>query len=313
MKIIFAGTPDFSVGCLEALIAHGYDVLAVYCQPDRPAGRGRKLQAGPVKQAALNHNIPVFQPLSLKGEKEQAELASHGADLMVVVAYGLLLPQAVLDTPRYGCINVHASLLPRWRGAAPIQRCIEAGDGETGVTIMQMDAGLDTGDMLHKVTLAIDEKMTGGALHDALAMLGAQALVDTVAQIPDGLNPEPQDGTLANYAHKLDKQDAQVDWSKSATAIHNKVRAFNPWPVCWSELGDLRLRIWATEPDDQQGQPGKMLSADGNGIVVGCGQNSVRVTRLQAPGNKPLNVRDFANGHDLASWVGQTFTGVTRS
>jgi methionyl-tRNA formyltransferase len=308
MRIIFAGTPDFSVGCLEALIQAQHQVVAVYCQPDRPAGRGRKLQAGPVKQKALEHDIPVFQPMSLKGEDEQQQLRALDSDLMVVVAYGLLLPQAVLDTPRYGCINVHASLLPRWRGAAPIQRCIEAGDQETGVTIMQMDAGLDTGDMLTKTSLAIGAEMTGGELHDKLAVIGAKALIETIKDIPNGLNPNAQDHGLANYAHKLHKNDARIDWQQDAFAIVNKIRAFNPWPVCWTELDGQRIRLWQAQIDeDAQGRAGTILEASAAGIVVATGSAAVRITQLQAPGNKALAIKDFANGHDLQEWVGSLF------
>lgn len=310
MRIIFAGTPDFSVSCLEALLQTEHDVIAVYCQPDRPAGRGRKLQAGPVKQCALNNDIPVFQPLDLKTTTAQAELAAHDADLMVVVAYGLLLPQAVLDTPRYGCINVHASLLPRWRGAAPIQRCIEAGDHETGVTIMQMDAGLDTGDMLHKVSMPISATMTGGQLHDALAEIGSKALIDTIALIPGQLKPAKQNHELANYAHKLSKQDAAIDWQQNAAQIANKIRAFNPWPVCWTNLGEQRLRIWNAVAEDGSTDSaiGTITAADANGILVETGKGLLRITQLQAPGNKPLSIKDFANGQPLENWIGQRFS-----
>lgn len=307
MKIIFAGTPDFSVGCLQALLNAGHEIVAVYCQPDRPAGRGRKLQAGPVKQCALENNLPVHQPVSLKTDQEQATLAAFGADLMVVVAYGLILPQAVLDTPKYGCINVHASLLPRWRGAAPIQRCIEAGDSETGVTIMQMDAGLDTGDMLHKVALPITPGLTGGALHDQLATLGAEALVKTVANIPNNLTPEKQDDAQANYAHKLDKQDARIDWQTDADAIQNKMRAFNPWPVCWSELNGERVRFWAGHAEEGHADAGLILSADKNGVLIGTGDGLLRVTQLQTPGNKPLTAVQLANGNTFSQWSGNRF------
>lgn len=309
MKIIFAGTPDFSVGCLKALVEAEHEVVAVYCQPDRPAGRGRKLQPGPVKACALELGIPVFQPLSLKGDAEQQQLAELDADLMVVVAYGLILPQAVLDAPRFGCINVHASLLPRWRGAAPIQRCIEAGDRETGVTIMQMDAGLDTGDMLHKAKLAIDANCSGGELHDQLAAIGAQALIETIQLIPNGLKPEPQNEQLANYAHKLAKADARIDWQQGAADIANKIRAFNPWPVCWSELEDERIRLWAAEAETngQPAQPGMITAADPDGIVIACGKNQLRIQSLQTPGNKAVSVKNFANGHDLSQWLGKQF------
>jgi len=305
LKIIFAGTPDFSVACLQALLDAGHEVVAVYCQPDRPAGRGRKLQSGPVKSCAEANGLTVFQPLSLKEEAAQAELAALQADLMVVVAYGLILPQAVLETPRYGCINVHASLLPKWRGAAPIQRCIEAGDTQTGVTIMQMDAGLDTGDMLYKTRVEISPQMTGGELHDRLASDGAAALVATIAQIPDALQPEPQDDSLASYAHKLSKAEAAIDWSRTSDEIHNQVRAFNPWPVCWTTHQGKRLRIWSTKPQAGQATAGEIIAADTNGLVVGCGENLLSIQRLQAEGSKPMSIAEFANGHDLSAWIGQ--------
>ena len=293
------------MACLQALLDAEHEVVAVYCQPDRPAGRGRKLQSGPVKACAEANGLAVFQPLSLKDPAAQTELASHQADLMVVVAYGLILPQAVLDTPRYGCINVHASLLPHWRGAAPIQRCIEAGDQQTGVTIMQMDAGLDTGDMLHKTTVDIGPDMTGGELHDQLAISGAAALVDTIARIPGELSPEPQDNAQASYAHKLSKAEAAIDWTQTAAAINNKIRAFNPWPVCWTTQNGQRLRLWAATVLPGQAAPGEIVSADATGLVVGCGEHLLSIQRLQAEGSKPLAINQFANGHDLASWVGQ--------
>lgn len=307
MKIIFAGTPDFSVACLQALLDAGHDVVAVYCQPDRPAGRGRKLQSGPVKACAEAHQLPVYQPLSLKDADAQATLASHQADLMVVVAYGLILPQAVLDTPRFGCINVHASLLPKWRGAAPIQRCIEAGDQQTGVTIMQMDAGLDTGDMLQKTSIEISAQMTGGELHDALASSGAQALVETIALIPDELQAEKQDDALASYAHKLSKAEAEIDWSATADDIHNKVRAFNPWPVCWTEQQGQRLRIWNTQATNGQAPAGEIVKAGPEGLIVGCGSGLLSIEKLQAAGGKPMTIGEFANGRDISSWVGSRF------
>lgn len=307
MKIIFAGTPDFSVACLQALLNAGHDIVAVYCQPDRPAGRGRKLQAGPVKRCAEENGLAIYQPLSLKDSAEQAALAAHQADLMVVVAYGLILPQAVLDTPKFGCINVHASLLPRWRGAAPIQRAIEAGDTESGVTIMQMDAGLDTGNMLYKTNCVITEDMTGGELHDALAASGAQALVETIELLPDQLKPAAQDDSQANYAHKLSKAEAQIDWSQTAGAIHNKVRAFNPWPVCWTSLQQQRLRVWQTSVLPGQAAIGEIVSADADGLVVGTGQGLLAIHTLQAAGSKPLKMGEFANGHDINSWIGMRF------
>lgn len=307
MKIIFAGTPDFSVGCLQALLDAGHEVVAVYCQPDRPSGRGRKLQSGPVKCCAEQNNLAIYQPLSLKDQAAQSVLASHNADLMVVVAYGLILPQVVLDTPKLGCINVHASLLPRWRGAAPIQRAIEAGDSTTGVTIMQMDAGLDTGDMLHKTNTAITANMTGGELHDKLATSGAQALIETISLLPDRIQPSTQDDALANYAHKLSKAEAQIDWSQPAAAIHNKVRAFNPWPVCWTEHQQQRLRVWKTSVLEGNAPAGEIISAGSDGLVIGTGEALLAIHTLQAAGSKPMAMNEFANGHDIASWLGTRF------
>ena len=231
LNIIFAGTPDFAAVALAALLESEHNVIAVYTQPDRPAGRGRKLKASPVKQLALEHNLPVLQPTSLKGAEEQQQLADFQPDLMVVAAYGLLLPKVVLETPRYGCLNIHASLLPRWRGAAPIQRAILAGDSESGVTIMQMDEGLDTGGMLYKLTTPIDDGDSAQQLHDRLAELGADALLQTLAKLPGGLEPEPQDEAQATYAKKLDKQEAAIDWTHSARQITRQINAFNPWPV----------------------------------------------------------------------------------
>lgn len=307
MKIIFAGTPDFSVACLQALLDAGHEIVAVYCQPDRPAGRGRKLQSGPVKRCAEANNLDIYQPLSLKNAEDQSILASHQADLMIVVAYGLILPQVVLDTPKLGCINVHASLLPRWRGAAPIQRAIEAGDSETGVTIMQMDAGLDTGDMLQKSTTTITANMTGGELHDALAISGAEALVGTISLLPEQINPISQDDGLANYAHKLSKAEAQINWSHTAATIHNKVRAFNPWPVCWTEHQQQRLRVWKTSVVEGSAPVGEVVRAGPDGLIVGAGEGLIAIQTLQAAGSKPLSISEFANGHDIASWVGTRF------
>ena len=237
LKLIFAGTPDFAARHLAALLSSGHEVVAVYTQPDKPAGRGQKLTASPVKELALAHDLPVYQPASLRNEAAQAELAALGADLMVVVAYGLILPKAVLDTPRLGCINVHGSLLPRWRGAAPIQRSIWAGDAETGVTIMQMDVGLDTGAMIRKVTCPIASDETSASLYDKLAGLGPQALVDTLDAMAAGdTAAEPQDDALANYAEKLSKEEARIDWSMDAVAIARCIRAFNPWPISWFDV-----------------------------------------------------------------------------
>ncbi len=300
LRIVFAGTPEFAAESLAAVLNTEHQVVAVYTQPDRPAGRGRKLRPSPVKALALEHDLPVYQPLSLKDSEQQQILADLNADLMIVVAYGLLLPQAVLDTPRLGCINVHASLLPRWRGAAPIHRALLAGDAVTGITIMQMDAGLDTGDMLSKAECAIEASDTSGSLHDRLAVLGAQLLVDTLAPLAAGtLTPEPQDNDLATYAHKLEKQEGQIDWSLPADEILRRVRGFNPWPVCFTRLAEDNLRIWSAEMDAaaSDAAPGTIVASDGDGIRIACGQGSLRLTQLQLPGGKAQPVKTLLNAH----------------
>ncbi|MBA4502930.1 methionyl-tRNA formyltransferase [Marinobacterium marinum] len=300
LRIIFAGTPEFAAESLAAVLNTQHEVVAVYTRPDQPAGRGRKLRPSPVKALALEHGLPVYQPRSLKEAEQQAILAELKADLMIVVAYGLLLPQVVLDTPRLGCINVHASLLPRWRGAAPIHRSLLAGDTTTGITIMQMDAGLDTGDMLSKAECNIQTDDTSGLLHDRLAVLGAELLVDTLAPLAAGtLTPEPQDNALATYAHKLEKQEGQIDWSLPAKEVARRVRGFNPWPVCFTRLGDDNLRIWAAEPDTTaaEAEAGTIIAANGEGILVACGQGSVRLTQLQLPGGKTQPVKTLMNAH----------------
>ncbi len=310
LRIIFAGTPDFAASSLAAVLNSEHEVVAVYTQPDRPAGRGRKLRPSPVKSLALEHNLPVYQPLSLKGEAEQQELAALNADLMIVVAYGLILPQAVLDAPRLGCINVHASLLPRWRGAAPIHRALLAGDEVTGITIMQMDAGLDTGDMLTKSECAILAQDTSGSLHDRLAEQGAQTLVSTLAPLAAGeLTPEVQDDALATYAHKLEKQEGQIDWHQPAAEIARRIRGFNPWPVCFSNLGGENVRIWSGQADDQttNAVPGTIVSADAKGIRVAAGTGSVLLTELQLPGGRPQSARDLLNAHSARLAPGVTF------
>ncbi|WP_244061387.1 methionyl-tRNA formyltransferase, partial [Aeromonas caviae] len=259
---------------LAALLSSGHEVVAVYTQPDKPAGRGQKLTASPVKELALAHDLPVYQPASLRNEAAQAELAALGADLMVVVAYGLILPKAVLDTPRLGCINVHGSLLPRWRGAAPIQRSIWAGDAETGVTIMQMDVGLDTGAMIRKVTCPIASDETSASLYDKLAGLGPQALVDTLdAMVAGDTAAEPQDDALANYAEKLSKEEARIDWSMDAVAIERCIRAFNPWPISWFDVAGQTVKVWQAEvvAQDHGQAAGTLLKADKQGIEVATG------------------------------------------
>ncbi|MFQ2481994.1 methionyl-tRNA formyltransferase [Aeromonas caviae] len=298
LKLIFAGTPDFAARHLAALLSSGHEVVAVYTQPDKPAGRGQKLTASPVKEMALAHDLPVYQPASLRNEAAQAELAALGADLMVVVAYGLILPKAVLDTPRLGCINVHGSLLPRWRGAAPIQRSIWAGDAETGVTIMQMDVGLDTGAMIRKVTCPIASDETSASLYDKLAGLGPQALVDTLDAMAAGdTAAEPQDDALANYAEKLSKEEARIDWSMDAVAIERCIRAFNPWPISWFDVAGQTVKVWQAKvvAQDHGQAAGTLLKADKQGIEVATGQGVLRLLTLQPPGKKAMSVSDLLN------------------
>lgn len=300
LKIIFAGTPDFAADHLAALLATEHSIVAVYSQPDRPAGRGKKLQASPVKQLALEHGIEVYQPASLKKEEVQQQLAALDADLMVVVAYGLILPQKVLDTPKYGCINVHGSLLPRWRGAAPIQRAIWAGDTETGVTVMQMDAGLDTGPMLAKQSLPIAATDTSASLYQKLAELGPKALVEAVDQLPQ-LVPEVQNDEQANYADKLSKQEAKIDWSLSAEQLARNVRAFNPWPIAFFELDVGPIKVWqatVAKGANTKVKSGQILAADKRGLLVACGANgeqALLLESIQLPGKKAMAAADVLN------------------
>lgn len=298
LKIIFAGTPDFAARHLQALINSEHDVIAVYTQPDRPAGRGKKLTASPVKALAQQHNINVFQPASLRNEDAQTELASLNADIMVVVAYGLILPKIVLDTPRLGCINVHGSILPRWRGAAPIQRALWAGDTETGVTIMQMDVGLDTGDMLLKTHLPIETNDTSASLYEKLAEQGPQALVEALTGLSDGsLKAQKQDEALANYAEKLSKEEARIDWHKSAKQLWQEIRAFNPWPVSYFEHQQSVIKIWQATYNAQtcSQAPGTVISATKQGIEVATADGSLIIETMQLPNKKPLNVADILN------------------
>lgn len=296
LRIVFAGTPEFAAEHLKALLDSPHQIIAVYSQPDRPAGRGQKLTASPVKQLALQHGVPLYQPQTLRDPAAQAELAALAPDLLVVVAYGLILPQVVLDIPRLGCINSHASLLPRWRGAAPIQRAIEAGDSESGVTVMQMEAGLDTGPMLLKVSTPIAADDTGGSLHDRLAGLGPQAVIEAIGGLASGtLVGEVQDDSLATYAHKLNKDEARLDWTRPAVELERLVRAFHPWPICHSTLSGEALKVHAAELGEGSGAPGSILAADKQGLVVACGQGALRLTRLQLPGGKALNFSDLYN------------------
>ena len=296
LRIVFAGTPEFAASHLQALLDSEHSVVAVYTQPDRPAGRGQKLTPSAVKKLALEHGIPVLQPVNLRSAEAQQELADLNADLMVVVAYGLILPQVVLDTLRLGCINSHASLLPRWRGAAPIQRAIEAGDTESGITVMQMEAGLDTGPMLLKVRTPILASDTGGSLHDRLATLGPDAVLTAIQGLLDGsLTPEAQLDGLATYAHKLNKQAALIDWQRPAAALDCQIRAMYPWPICHTNLAGETLKIHAAELAEGQGQPGEILKADRSGLLVACGEQALRLTHLQLPNSKALAFSDLLN------------------
>jgi methionyl-tRNA formyltransferase len=302
LNIIYAGTPEFAATALAALLETEHHICAVYTQPERPAGRGRKLKASPVKELALEHGIEVRQPESLKGGETQQALAELHPDVMIVAAYGLLLPQEVLSMPRLGCLNIHASLLPRWRGAAPIQRAILDGDAETGVTIMQMDVGLDTGEMLYKLTTPITAEDNAGHLHDRLAELGARAIVEALQAIQAGtITPEPQDDTLANYAKKLNKAEAAIDWHQPAALIARQVAAFNPWPVAQTQLEEKVLRIWEAEalPESVSAGPGSVVAEGKQGIDVACGEGTLRLKRIQLPGGKPLSAAEFLNGRSL--------------
>lgn len=325
MRLIFAGTPEFAQGAMAALHAAGHEIVLVLTQPDRPAGRGMKLQPSPVKQWALQHDVPVAQPRSLRLDGKYPEDAAsarqtlldakleHKADAMIVAAYGLILPQWVLDLPPKGCLNIHASLLPRWRGAAPIHRAIEAGDTETGITIMQMDAGLDTGDMLLVLPCAISPTDTTAVLHDRLAELGGQAIVQALASL-DALPHQPQPTEGVNYAHKIDKTEAALDWALPAEVLARRIRAFDPFPGMTVPLatasGTETLKLWQAmaEPAAQAAEAGTVLSADASGVRVACGEGQLCLTQLQRPGGKRLNAADFLRGCPLQ--VGQRLVGA---
>ncbi|TXK97324.1 methionyl-tRNA formyltransferase [Methylococcaceae bacterium HT1] len=302
MKIIFAGTPDFAVPALLMLLGSEHEVVAVYTQPDRPSGRGRKLQLGPVKQLALSADIPVFQPINLKQEEDVAQLKTLDADLMVVVAYGLILTQAVLDVPRLGCINIHGSLLPRWRGAAPINRAIMAGDKQTGVTIMRVVKQLDAGDMLLKIACEIGDQETASELHDRMMVMGAEGLRKTLELMQaNQLSPEKQDEALVTYAHKLDKSESALDWTRSAGDLVRQVRGLNAWPVAQTKLQGKVMRVWQVEVVDinSNATPGLILD-DNKHIDVVTGDGVLRLLEIQMPGKKRMQVVDFLNAHNVA-------------
>lgn len=307
LNIIFAGTPEFAALHLQALINSKHNIVAVYSQPDRPAGRGKKLQASAVKQLALEHNLNVYQPHSLKTDEAQAQLAELNADIMIVVAYGLILPKLVLDTPKLGCLNVHGSLLPKWRGAAPIQRSLWAGDAETGVTIMKMDEGLDTGPMLLKQPLRIEATDTSATLYQKLSEVGPKALLEALSQLKD-LLPEVQDDKLATHAKKLSKEEAKIDWQLTAAQLERNIRAFNPWPMAFFSVQDNNVKVHGAEvvktPSDKLGiAPGHILQVGKNGILVSTKEDSLLLTKLQPPGKKPMSATDLLNGR--AEWFKQ--------
>ncbi|RHT74655.1 methionyl-tRNA formyltransferase [Butyricicoccus sp. AM28-25] len=299
MRIVFMGTPDFAVPSLQALIDAGHDVCAVYTQPDKPQGRKQILTAPPVKTLALEHDIPVFQPNTLKNGDEQARLRELAPEVIIVVAYGKLLPKAVLDIPPHGCINVHGSLLPRWRGAAPIQWAVIAGDEMAGVTTMQMAEGLDTGDMLLTYETKVGEKETAGELFDRLAQSGAELLTQTLVKL-DEITPRPQDDAQSCYAHMLDKQMAVIDWSKSAHEIDCLIRGLNPWPIALTTLSGERLKVFAAEKANGRGEPGTVLEADPKkGLTVACGEGALKLTEIQLVGGKRMKATDFLRGHAI--------------
>jgi len=298
LRIIFAGTPDFAARHLDALLSSEHQIVGVFTQPDRPAGRGNKLTPSPVKVLAEQHQIPVFQPKSLRPEENQHLVADLNADVMVVVAYGLILPKAVLEMPRLGCINVHGSLLPRWRGAAPIQRALWAGDSETGITIMQMDVGLDTGDMMHKISCPIETTDTSASLYNKLAELGPQGLLATLQQLAaDTVEREVQDEAQVTYAEKLSKEEAHLDWSLSAAQLERCIRAFNPWPVSYFTIEEQPVKVWqATVLAETSGaQPGTIINANKHGIQVATADGILNLTQLQPAGKKPMSAQDLLN------------------
>ena len=299
LKLLFAGSHEISAIILQALLDQGYPILGVLTQPDRPSGRGLQTHHfNPVKKLALTHHIPILQPASLRKPEIQAELAQYPADLMIVVAYGLIVPKAVLEMPKLGCWNVHVSLLPRWRGAAPVQRAIEAGDAVTGVSVMQMDEGLDTGPVYYQLSHQMTPQETGGTLHETLAHLGVTALLHTLTHHSE-MTPFVQDDSLATYAHKIEKTEGTINWHENAEKIALKVRAFNPWPVCFTHLGDMTLRIWQAEalPTSSGKTPGQILKCAKDGILVACGEGTLNITALQLPNKRTMSAQEILNGH----------------
>lgn len=303
MKLIFAGTPEFAAQALQAIVDAGHEVALVLSQPDRPAGRGMTLQASPVKKLALEKGIEVFQPLSLKDAAAQEKIAAVGAEVMVVAAYGLILPQVVLDMPRFGCLNIHASLLPRWRGAAPIQRALLAGDAASGVCIMQMEAGLDTGPVLLRGAFPIAPDDTSVTLHDRLAGLGAQLIVEALGKLPLPAEPQPTEGVT--YAHKIEKAEALIDWTKRAIELDRHLRAFNPFPGAQAVFAGQTVKLWRATPVEASGEIGQILAVDRSTIVVACGEGALAISELQKAGGKRLPVQQFLAGHPLK--VGDRF------
>jgi methionyl-tRNA formyltransferase len=307
LNIVFGGTPEFAVPALEALLNAGHRIVTVYTQPDRPAGRGKKLHMSAVKECALRHGLAIEQPATLRDPSAAARLASFRPDVMIVVAYGLILPQAILAVPRLGCVNIHGSLLPRWRGAAPIQRALLAGDTQTGVSIMIMDAGLDTGPVLSMHATPIGARENAASLHDRLATLGAQSLVATLVEYANGtLAPQPQSQVGVTYAHKIRKEEARIDWRQTAVQIDAQVRAFNPWPIAETHWREQQLRVWQATPmmSTHDTAPGTVISASASGILVAAGDGILVIEQLQLAGRKAMSAADFINAHHV---VGEHF------
>lgn len=306
LRVIYAGTPDFSVPALAAIHQSKHQIVGVYTQPDRKSGRGKKITSSPIKNYALENNLDVFQPESLKTETALNELINLNADIMVVTAYGLILPQSILDALKLGCINIHASLLPRWRGAAPIQRAIEASDSETGITFMQMDSGLDTGDILRQDKLSLNSSINASILHDELMILGAQHIESILNDAEnDALKKTKQDGNLSTYAQKLSKAESHINWAKTATIIEHKIRAFTPWPgASCKKNGQLIKILNASLDESKSGTPGSIINHDKTGLYVACGSSSLHITKIQLAGKKPVNCSDLYNSKN---WTGESF------